>query len=355
MQVGTEFRLEQYLQQQVSHLRGQLDSGNLQSLAADSQSYSSISSCTASFVKPPVEGASKADTATAAVQVAAPVAVAQAAAMAATTCASAPGDITGLELLSKASTRMAAVPALLHPAVTEASSSTAAEVPAASTAGAEPLAAAQAAVSAAGTPFAMEDDDVIAAQKQAARARLAELEGRESTAGASTTAEAAAAAPASKAISRKGPAVPDDGSFAGSTGNVHSSLVPERPRGLTRAARAAAKSANEAYNGTHNNGGLATSGGAIMPHCSFSQTMMMGMLLCMVLLAVSWMSQVCGGLQEAISGILLLLIGTLPVAAKYQEPLELLHCGSRNSRGCTACVAAVGLPQRCAYPAARSV
>jgi hypothetical protein len=140
-------------------------------------------------------------------------------------------------------------------------------------------------------PFAMEDDAEIAAQKLAARARLAELEGGEASAAAPEACAAAATAPlpAGKAAAGKCLAEDEDGSGY-EPGRVHSSRVPQRPRGLTGLVHSQRSTgAADLYSlamGLQGKGESAMFGSAAtrLQAVRFFQTMAAGLLLCLALL-----------------------------------------------------------------------
>jgi hypothetical protein len=153
-------------------------------------------------------------------------------------------------------------------------------------------------------PFVMEDDAEIAAQKLAARARLAELEGGEASAASAEacTAEATAAPlPAGKAAAGKCLAVDED-ACGYEPGSVHSSRVPQRPRGLTGLAHNHRSNGGaDLYSlamGLQGKGESAMFGSAAtrLQAVRFFQTMAAGLLLCLALLPALWALQV--GLVE---------------------------------------------------------
>jgi hypothetical protein len=148
-------------------------------------------------------------------------------------------------------------------------------------------------------PFAMEDDAEIAAQKLAARAKLAQLEGGEASATAAEACVAAAAAPlpAGKAAAGKCLAEDEDG-CGYEPGSVHSSRVPQRPRGLTGLVHSQRSSgAADSYSlamGLQGKGENAMFGSAAtrLQAVRFFQTMAAGLLLCLALLPALWALQV---------------------------------------------------------------
>jgi hypothetical protein len=146
------------------------------------------------------------------------------------------------------------------------------------------------------TQFVMQPDEEIAEQKRAARARLAELEGA-----AAPAAEAYKSVDEAAASSAKGVDSPDWVPEPSTAGSMHSSKVPERPRGLV-AAMPPSKGAVVGYRPLLSR--LAnrlceaitmSSEGVLPEHNHFLQQMMGGLMLCVVLLPVLWLLQADGG------------------------------------------------------------
>lgn len=154
-----------------------------------------------------------------------------------------------------------------------------------------------AAAAAASTQFVMEADEEIAAQKRAARARLAELEGSP----AALESEVAGKNSAEEAAASSAKALPDwQADAAGEVaGSMHSSKVPERPRGL---APMPASKAAVGYKPLINRlvsrlyeVSMINSDGVLLEHNQFLQHMVAGLVLCVVLLPVLWLLQADGG------------------------------------------------------------
>ncbi|KAF8060584.1 hypothetical protein HT031_004761 [Scenedesmus sp. PABB004] len=144
----------------------------------------------------------------------------------------------------------------------------------------EPAAAGPASARAAASappPFTMETDEDLAVQKAAARTRLAELQG-DSSAGAPPP-----ALPAGKSFD-------DEPACAGGLppGSVHSSRVPQRPRGLRALAAPCGK--GEALCASGKGEALCASGTRRRQH-RFQQVMLLGLLACVMLMPL------LGGLQ----------------------------------------------------------
>lgn len=144
---------------------------------------------------------------------------------------------------------------------------------------------------AASSQFVMEADEDIAAQKRAARARLAELEG------CTTQQELGSAEEAAASSAKACPDWQSDGAQA--AGSMHSSKVPERPRG--RATMSPSKPVagyrplvdrlvSKLYEVS-----MINSDGVLIEHNQFLQHMVAGLLLCVVLLPVLWLLQADGG------------------------------------------------------------
>jgi hypothetical protein len=143
----------------------------------------------------------------------------------------------------------------------------------------------------------MEADEEIAAQKRAARARMAELEG--------SPAQQQELEGAGEAAASRAKACPDwrtsdvDGAAAGS---MHSSKVPERPRGLAAMPPPSKpvpvvgyrplfkQLASKLYELS-----MLNSEGVVLEHSQFLQQMAAGLLLCVVLLPMLWLLQAHGG------------------------------------------------------------
>jgi hypothetical protein len=311
-----ESRLEQYLQQDLQRyidMREELDSQTsgfdaaVLSVPVEHQLHARTSSSSGSFVRFPEQhllqedddedAAAAAPLAPAAIAAAAAAAAAMAAVHDPATASVAASTAHAARVSWDSSYAAAAPPAgivlelqLGHPA-------------AAAAAAAETAAVAdqeQQQGSASQLPFVMEDDAEIAAQKLAARARLAELEGGKASAAAAKTCAAAATAaplPAGKAPAGKCIAE-DEGGSGYEPGSVHSSRVPQRPRGLTGLVHSQRGSGGaELYSlamGLQGKGESAMFSGAAtrLQAVRFFQTMAAGLLLCLALLPALWALQV---------------------------------------------------------------
>jgi hypothetical protein len=303
--VQGESRLEQYLQQDLQRyydMREELDSqasgcdAAVLSAPLQQQLHARTSSSSGSFVRFPeqhmLDDDDDEDAAAAAAPLApAAIAAAAAAAMAAVrdpAAASVAASTAHAARVSWDSSSAATPTAIRAPQQTE-QSATAAAANEATVAGQGQQEQQQS--SSGQLPFAMEDDAEIAAQKLAARARLAELEGGEASAAAPEACAAAATAPlpAGKAAAGKLLAEDEDGSGY-EPGSVHSSRVPQRPRGLTGLVHSQrSNGAADLYSlamGLQGKGESAMFGSAAtrLQAVRFFQTMAAGLLLCLALL-----------------------------------------------------------------------
>jgi hypothetical protein len=298
---GAGAQLEQFLQDDLNRflvLREQLDDQASASDAAvlastveerrrrlsRSSSSSRVSNSGISFVRLPEDSMFEDDEADA--EEHHPVAAALAAAAAMTTV----GDMAAPPSSAAAVLRLQAERMLAVPAAIEADAAGAANEAAAAQQGPTSSTRAQN-QAAASSQFVMEADEDIAAQKRAARARMAELEGCAAQQEPASVEEAAASS--AKAC----PDWQSDGDQA--AGSMHSSKVPERPRGL--AAMPPSKPlavyrplVNRLVSRLYEVSRL-NSDGVLIEHNQFLQHMVVGLLLCVVLLPVLWLLQADGG------------------------------------------------------------
>uniref|UniRef100_A0A383VHE6 Uncharacterized protein n=1 Tax=Tetradesmus obliquus TaxID=3088 RepID=A0A383VHE6_TETOB len=315
-----ECRLEQYLQhdlQRYIDMREELDDQTsgcdaaVLSVPANHQLHARTSSSSGSFVRFPEQHILDDEDEDAAAAPLAPAAIAAAAAAAAALAA----------VRDAATASVAASTAHAARVSWDSSCAAAAAAPAGTlldSASQQPAAAAGSTAALAGEqqqqqgsashlPFVMEDDAEIAAQKLAARARMAELEGGEASAAAAAANTCAAAAstaalPAGKAPAGKCLAEDAEGSSGWEPGGVHSSRVPQRPRGLTGLVHGQQRSSGgaELYSlamGLQGKGEAAMFGGAAtrLQAVRFFQTMVAGLLLCLALLPALWALQAWTG------------------------------------------------------------
>jgi hypothetical protein len=300
-----ECRLEQYLQQDLQRyidMREELDSqasgcdAAVLSVPAEHQLAARTSSSSGSFMRFPEQHLLDVDDDAAEAAPLAPAAIAAAAAAAAAMAAVGDPAMASVAASTAHAARVswdnssaaAAAPAGILP-----------EEPAAVAAIEQELLQQQQG-SAGQLPFVMEDDAEIAAQKLAARARLAELQGGEASSAAAKPSAAAATAapvPAGKAAESKWISEDDENSSY-EPGSVHSSRVPQRPRGLTGLVNSQRSNGGaELYSlamGLQGKGDAAMIGGAATREQAvrFFQTMAAGLLLCLALLPALWALQV---------------------------------------------------------------
>lgn len=314
---GAASQLEQFLQddlQRFMELREQLadqasasDAAVLASTTAEHQRRLSSSSSTnsgISFVRLPDE--SLHDAADEEEEAHHPVAAALAAAAAAAVV----GDLAASPSRAAVALRMQAdllLAAQPSPAAPTASTTVAAAQPAesgesqqggssrhgADHTAAEPAMSAEAAA-AARAQFVMQPDEEVDAQKRAARARLAELE-QDSTAAAEVPELSAEATASTCKGFQKWAPDSTDAHTADVGGSMHSSKVPERPRGLAPmpAGRGLgpdkpllSKLASRLYELS-----MVNADGVLLQHNQFLQHMLVGLVLCVVLLPVLWLLQ----------------------------------------------------------------
>lgn len=178
---------------------------------------------------------------------------------------------------------------------------------------------------AAAASFVMEADEEIAAQKRAARARMAELEGCPAQQELESAGEAATSS---------AKACPDWGSAYGdgaAAGSMLSSRVPERPRGLAAMPPPSKPVPALGYRllfkqlvGRLYELSMLNSEGVVPEHSQFLQQMVAGLLLCVVLLPVLWLLQADGGRGTGI------VRGMLPAAliVKAELACNALYVGS---------------------------
>lgn len=177
----------------------------------------------------------------------------------------------------------------------------------------------QAAAAAAGhAEFVLEADEEIAAQKRAARARLAELEGSSACLSTPSGAHDSTAASSAKACQ-------DWDQQEGEAGSMHTSKVPERPRGLAAVAPSKAPVGGRPYFerlvAKLCELSVLGSDGVLMQHNQFLHHMVAGLLLCVVLLPVLWLLQADGGRGLGIVRGLL----PAPFVAKAEQLFNVLH------------------------------
>jgi hypothetical protein len=189
------------------------------------------------------------------------------------------------------------------------------------TAAEQPQGASSAQAAAAGrAEFVLEADEEIAAQKRAARARLAELEG------SSACLSPPQPGPHDSAAASSAKACQDwEQQQEGAAGSMHTTKVPERPRGLAAVPpskapvgcrpyfeRLVAKICKLSSIG---------SDGVLLQHNQFLHHMVAGLLLCVLLLPVLWLLQADSGRGLGIVRGLL----PAPFAAKAEQVFNVLH------------------------------
>lgn len=306
VQASYDSRLQQYLQQQAQHVQPQLHNGfsNLQLGGTLGEIPGAVSSSCSSTADPVI--------ACGQLQTAVPPALVQ---HAATGAGAASHAVTGFGRVLKtqavadalpgcnsASTATATVPAeewTTTQAISNAPAGTAyapcaKAAPLSESADARGPAAAPSAVVAVATATAvvnLETDDELLAQKKAARARLAELEGTTAPAGSSAAAEVASKASAIAPVAAEGLSDTAKQTCAGAS-SVHNCAVPQRPRPLVGKLQMASCSADTAF-GEGQTAMLVA--GPVMQPCRFTQALTAGLLMCLMLLATSWWLQVRSG------------------------------------------------------------